>query len=204
MQGKFIAPSDQPKCKCAYLSPPIYRRWMLHCFALVALCVAFVGVEMHMEFGIVKKYFSFVILMCILFANYEDWRRLGGATCIVRNASNGIHTTPKMTPTFGAQIEDREVTNEGDSFVNENVISMVHFLWWLIPGNAPLYSTFLRVLFWCHLASFGIRCCKFCTSGNRCCTITRFFMRCALTGAGLLTILVLRWSYGNHDSREPW
>ena len=203
---------------------------MLHCFTLVAVCVTFILVGMRVKFGLVKNYFSFVILMCILAANFEDWRRLNGSACITANNSSGVdsggvHTAQKTAATFGAQIEDEVVPDEGDSFVYGNtrarmlistvslvyedmLISAVPFFRWLIydHGYPSLYSNFLKLLFWFHFFSFGIRCFNFCnhTRGDKCCSTSRLSIRVALAGVGLLIMWVLRWSYGDiSTNQEP-
>ena len=72
---------------------------------LVALIIAVVMIAVHMPLTPepVDNHLSFVILLCVIFANYEDWRRVGGATCIICPSGGNATYTPPPT-TFDLQL----------------------------------------------------------------------------------------------------
>ena len=85
-------------------------------------------------------------------------------------------------------------------FKTENLRnSTVPFLTSLIPGlRDTWYSNILSIVFWCQLVSFGIRFINIqCAAGRKCCSTARFCKRCMLSGAGLLTMVVLHSCYGS-------
>ena len=167
---------------------------------LVALVIAVVMIAVHMPLtpSPVDNHLSFVILLCIIFANYEDWRRVGGATCVICPSGwNDTHTPPTTTG-IGDYAADLPT--------NENLRnSTIQFYTSLVPGaNVTWYSNLLSILFWVHLASFCVRFIGAqCAAKRICCTTARLCARCTLSGAGILTMLVLHSCY-ERPSLDFW
>ena len=93
-----------------------------------------------------------------------------------------------------------------DLLTNEDLRnSTIQFHMSLVPGvSVTWYSEFLSILFCVHLASFCVRFIGYqCDSERMCCTTTRLCTRCTLSGAGILTMLVLHSCYGR-PSMDFW
>ena len=93
-----------------------------------------------------------------------------------------------------------------DLLTNENLRnSTIQFHTSLVPGvSVTWYTNFLSILFCVHLASFCVRFIVYqCDAKRMCCTTTRLCKRCTLSGAGILTMLVLHSCYGR-PSMDFW
>ena len=89
---------------------------------------------------------------------------------------------------------------------NENLRnSTAQFHTSLVPGaSVTWYSNFLSILFYVHLVSFCVRFIgAHCAAKRICCSTTRLCARCTLSGAGILTMLILHSCYGR-PSMDFW
>ena len=87
-----------------------------------------IAVHMPLTPSPVDNHLSFVILLCVIFANYEDWRRVGGATCVIcPSVWNDTYTTTSSNATFDLQLEKLRVS------IPETHPSLPFKSHWLVP-----------------------------------------------------------------------
>ena len=118
-----------------YMRPLVCHRVILHCLALLGLfsAVALIAVRMPCTPRIVDCHLAFVIMACILFANYNDWQQwvLGGATS---SGHNKTLTRRELTEADAPFDFQRELRLSFSKAVPTSLSDSGH---WMLPCAGP-------------------------------------------------------------------
>ena len=91
-----------------------------------------IAVRMPWTPGLVDCHLAFVVLICILFANYNDWQHLGHATPSVQNETRATQEQTTLNVSFETQLGTLR-----ESFHNKGPTSLSSSGDWVLPCAEP-------------------------------------------------------------------